>query len=417
MVYEILMPQLSDSMDEGKLISWKVSVNDTVHMGDVIAEVESDKAIMEVQCFKNGVVKALYIKEGESAPVGTVIAGIELESEIVSVVKEQVEQKEQEKQEEKPESTKIEVDKDVQVLQEQYSLSKAAASPKARVLAKKYNIDIQSLQEQKKLPSPAHEKDISTYHKKRFFTPKALKLMELHNLDEKEFDLRKKHDSKDVLEYVKTDKPSEPKEISGFQKALIKNLDKSAKKAVYHIYDYINNSYFYKYSSYGLSAWLIKIFAKGMMEFDGFRLSLKDEHILCLNSACISIAMQEDKKLYMPVIKDADILNIKQIQERLSRYKTEIKESALTLEQMQGSSFGISNLGMTGVHRFDAMINQDDSAIAAIGASQDGKISVTLTLDHRLINGYEAALFMQRVKEICLDEEFFKEALREAENV
>ncbi|SFV56589.1 Dihydrolipoamide acetyltransferase component of pyruvate dehydrogenase complex [hydrothermal vent metagenome] len=58
------------------------------------------------------------------------------------------------------------------------------------------------------------------------------------------------------------------------------------------------------------------------------------------------------------------------------------------------------------------MINQDDSSIAAIGASEEGRISLTLSLDHRLINGYEAALFMQRVKELCLEEEFFQEEVR-----
>ncbi len=77
MAYNIVMPQLSDSMEEGKLISWKVKPGDRVKVGDTIAEVESDKAIMEVQTFHDGVVKELKAKEGESVPVGTVIAVIE----------------------------------------------------------------------------------------------------------------------------------------------------------------------------------------------------------------------------------------------------------------------------------------------------------------------------------------------------
>ena len=78
-MYEIVMPQLSDSMEEGKLIAWKVNPGDRVKTGDVIAEVESDKAIMEVQTFKNGTVKELLLKEGDEAPVGTVMARIEVE--------------------------------------------------------------------------------------------------------------------------------------------------------------------------------------------------------------------------------------------------------------------------------------------------------------------------------------------------
>ncbi|MMZ65223.1 Dihydrolipoyllysine-residue acyltransferase component of alpha-ketoacid dehydrogenase [compost metagenome] len=76
---------------------------------------------------------------------------------------------------------------------------------------------------------------------------------------------------------------------------------------------------------------------------------------------------------------------------------------------MQGSTFGISNLGMLGIARFDAMINADDSAIAAIGTVQNDAMSVTLTLDHRIVNGYQAAQFMQTLKKEALDPLNYKE--------
>jgi len=76
-MYEIVMPQLSDSMDEGRLISWKVKEGQKVNPGEVIAEIESDKAIMELQSFKSGVVKEIRAKEGDVVPVGEVIAKIE----------------------------------------------------------------------------------------------------------------------------------------------------------------------------------------------------------------------------------------------------------------------------------------------------------------------------------------------------
>jgi pyruvate dehydrogenase E2 component (dihydrolipoamide acetyltransferase) len=76
---------------------------------------------------------------------------------------------------------------------------------------------------------------------------------------------------------------------------------------------------------------------------------------------------------------------------------------------MQGSTFAISNLGMLGVERFDAMINKDDAAILAVGSVQGGKMAVTLTVDHRIINGYEAALFMNDLKTEVLNPLNFKE--------
>ncbi len=396
MVYEIFMPQLSDSMDEGKLIKWMVSVNDKVSIGDVIAEVESDKAIMELQCFKNGVVKALYIKEGESAPVGTVIVDITLDKEeSTHLEKHEVEEECEEKR-----------------TKEEYSLVRAIASPKARLLAGSLKMNIQALQDIDKLPVPSHVKDIVLYHKKRFFTLKALSLIEEYSLDISDFQVHTKQDSYAVLEYIKDKNISRKQKISSFQKALIENLDKSALRAVYHIYDYIDAKYFEKYSAYGVTAWFVKIFAKCMMDFEGFRSSIKGDFIYTSVNAHIAIAMQVNRKLYMPVLKDVNHLSIKTIQDMLGEYKTKVEMSTLNLEEMKGSNFGLSNLGFTGIHRFDAMINQDDSSIAAIGASEAGRISLTLSLDHRLINGYEAALFMQRVKEVCLEEEFFKEEVK-----
>jgi len=395
-VYEIFMPQLSDSMDEGKLIKWMVKVNDKVKIGDVIAEVESDKAIMEVQCFKNGVVEGLYIKEGESAPVGTVMAGILLDKEISGL-------SEGLKQEEELEEKTVEVE---------YSLTKAIASPKARLLAQTLDMNIQALQDIHKLPVPSHEKDIVYYHKKKFFTLRALLLIDEYGLDINEIQVQGKQDSFAVLEYIKNKNISIKRKIPSFQKALIKNLDKSALRAVYHIYDYMDARYFEKYSRYGVTVWLMKIFARAMMDFEGFRSSIKDDFIYTCVNAHISIAMQEDKKLFMPVLKDVNLLDLQSIKDKLREHQRKVQTLSLSLEDMQGSNFGLSNLGMTGIHRFDAMINQDDSSIAAIGASQEGRISLTLSLDHRLINGYEAALFMQRVKEICLEEEFFKEEIK-----
>jgi len=263
MVYEIFMPQLSDSMDEGKLIKWMVSVNDKVSIGDVIAEVESDKAIMELQCFKNGVVKALYIKEGESAPVGTVIVDITLDKEeSTHLEKHEVEKECEEKR-----------------TKEEYSLVRAIASPKARLLAGSLKMNIQALQDIDKLPVPSHVKDIVLYHKKRFFTLKALSLIEEYSLDISDFQVHTKQDSYAVLEYIKDKNISRKQKISSFQKALIENLDKSALRAVYHIYDYIDAKYFEKYSAYGVTAWFVKIFAKCMMDFEGFRSSIKGDFI------------------------------------------------------------------------------------------------------------------------------------------
>jgi len=146
-----------------------------------------------------------------------------------------------------------------------------------------------------------------------------------------------------------------------------------------------------------------------MMQHESFRTQLLDNSLSISPNASLSIAVADRKNLYMPVIKDANRLTITEITEQLTTFKEKLKTNSFTSADMQGATFGISNLGMLGVSRFDAMINRDESGIVAIGGISDGKISVTLTADHRLINGYEAALFMEDVKKEASEPLNFKE--------
>lgn len=402
MDYEIVMPQLSDSMDEGKLISWKVKVNDTVHIGDVIAEIESDKAVMEVQVFKNGVVLALNIKEGETAPVGTAIAKVQVEG------KAEVEEASHKRVDTLPLKEEPKRKKEKRSNAPEYSLAHGSASPKAKILAKAYGLDIKKLQDKRRLPVPSHENDIKGYYQRRYFTPKALGLIEKYALEGAVFEGSKKHSSKDVLSYVQAHNTPYLKPLDSFQKALVKTVENSLAKPTYHIYEHIEAVLLEENTRYSITVWLIKIFGRAMMEFEGFRSVITTQGMQVYSNASISVAMAKDTFLYMPVFKDVNTLSMEDIEKKLTEYQEKIKEGGLTLSEMQGSTFGISNLGMTGIEGFDAIINQDDSAISAIGTSIEGKISVTLTIDHRLVNGYEAALFMQRVKSLCLDSEFFR---------
>jgi pyruvate dehydrogenase E2 component (dihydrolipoamide acetyltransferase) len=158
-----------------------------------------------------------------------------------------------------------------------------------------------------------------------------------------------------------------------------------------------------------MTVWLIKIIAKVMMKHEAFRSKLLDNAISVMPNASLSIAVADEKDLYMPVVNDANKLNAEEIEEALKTFKTKLQKRTFTSADMQGSTFGLSNLGMLGVERFDAMINKDDAAIIAVGGINDGEISLTLTADHRLINGYEAALFMGDVKKELQNALNFKE--------
>ena len=421
MSYEIVMPQLSDSMDEGKLISWKVKEGQKVNAGDVLAEVESDKAVMEVQSFKNGTVEQLLAKEGDTISVGKVIAIIQTNQssdtnsknvakqnekatkETVSATQEESEvqkqQKPQTKSEPKPATVTKQAPEPKKIRVEHLSHDETnGISPKARAKAAQYGVEAHTIM-QKTAKNVLHVKDVEDYLKEHYFTPKALRLLEKYGLELTTFTLDHKIDEAEVQAFIDNNETPLPQPLTQMQKAIISNVTASAQKPVYHLYEHIDANLFLDHQEDSITAWLIKIFAKVMMQHDTFRSRLYNDTLITYPTASISVAVADAKKLYMPVVKDANRRSVADIAKELAGFKTKLKENAFSAKDMEGSSFGISNLGMFGVERFDAMINKNDAAIVAIGGLDDGKISVTLTADHRLINGYEAALFMRDLKQ------------------
>ncbi len=428
MAYEIVMPQLSDSMEEGKLISWKVKPGDRVKTGDVIAEVESDKAIMEVQSFKDGVVKELKLEEGQSAPVGTVMAVIEEEGaksaapppkEAAEAAPKERERESKESETPPPHPKESVIEEIFSKKQETPSRSEAApkvfgeASPRARALAAKYGIDIEALQKSGKLPKPVHEEDLKAFYLRRYFTPKALRLIELYHLDVSLFAKGKKHSESDILSYIKAHDIPLPKPLSPMRKAIVSTVTEAAKRPVYHIYDAIDSALLEKYSDKDItmSVWFLKLFGEAMMRHEGFRTTLGPNGFQLWPSASISLAVSVDDGLYMPVFRDVESKSVETLARELDEIKERAKAKKILPKMLKGSTFGISNLGMSGIERFDAMINANDSAIAAIGSAKEGSIAVTLTVDHRVVDGFEAARFMQTLKGLSLDERFFKRGL------
>ncbi len=429
MAYEIVMPQLSDSMEEGKLIGWKIKPGDRVKTGDVIAEVESDKAIMEVQSFRDGVVKKLMLKEGESAPVGSVIAVIEEEGSKGQEAGESIQKDILNEASKEPEADRKEMKVKESVIEEIFSQKAkeptgadtspvpGEASPRARSLAAAYGIDIKSLQKSGAIPRPAHESDIRAYYLRRYFTPKALRLIELYHLDTSIFSKRKKVSESDVLDYIKARDIPLSKPLTPMRKAIVATVTESAKRPVFHIYDSIDGALLEKYSDKNItmSVWLLKLFGESMMRHEGFRTTIGPDGYSVWPSASICLAVSVEEGLYLPVFKGVERKSAATLAKELERIKGMAKQKKITPAMLRGSTFGISNLGMTGIERFDAMINASDSAIAAIGSEKEGKIAVTLTIDHRIVDGMEAARFMQTLKELSLDERFFEKVSKDGD--
>ena len=449
MDYKVVMPRLSDSMDEGQLVEWKIKPGDVVKRGDVIAEVESDKAVMEIQTFKGGTVKEILTVPGSTVPVGTVMAVIDTATTSQSTTQAEASTQEHTKVQEVPQkndtqlaspqektyqaehSSAPEINKNsievsssapnaIEILmgipntakEEVSSYTGGDASPRAKALAAKYGLSVEALQQEGKLPVPAHSADIQAYWLHRYFTPKALELIARYHLSTDLFETDKKHDETEIMAYIESQEIPLPEPLDMPHKAMIAIVNNAVKKPVYHMTDHVDATLLNRYMSRELTmtVWLLKLFSEVMMRQKYFRLTLTDGHMQLWPNASISVAMASGEYLYMPVFKALNKKTPAMIAKELQQFKTKISERKLTEEDLTGSTFGISNLGMTGIEQFDAMINKDDCAIAAVGSEIKGKIAITLTVDHRIINGYQAALFMQELKALAQDSAFFKNA-------
>ncbi len=411
MDYKITMPQLSDSMSEGKLVEWKVKVGDKVSSGDVIADIESDKAVIEVQTFKDGIVKELRLKENEEAKVGTVIAVIDTDANVAVDQKtkqqneppkeskplKKAEQKTEDKKPKEQNKQKSEQKEDVLDLlfdndETSQTLPKGISSPVAKQKAASLGLDIEKLQKEDKLPTPAFEKDIDEVAKKRYFTPKAEKIVDDYGLELSTFKLDHKIDTDEVRQYVKLHNIPKIVKLSINQKAVINTVTKSWEKPVYHIFEEVE---IYKKEGIKLTANILKALSNSMQKFDFSRSVLEDNILKVYPNSNISVALSKDDSLYMVVLKNVESLSLEEINEWLKS----IRSKKIRDEYLKGSTFGISNLGMFSIDSFDALINADDSGIAAFGALKDNKMSVTFTFDHRIVNGVKAAQFVIDFKE------------------
>jgi pyruvate dehydrogenase E2 component (dihydrolipoamide acetyltransferase) len=384
MEYKVTMPILSDTMDKGKLIKWYVKVGDYVKKGDKLCVVESDKATMDIESFVEGVVKEILVKEGEEVPVKSVIAIIDTTAQIPQP---QIKTTQKETKEE------IEIDID-KIINEVLQKPKGSASPAAKKKAAKLGIDIEELQKNGELPKPAHLKDIETVVLKKYFTPKALKLLNEYEISPDEFTLNHKITSAEVLEFIKTNNIPKKIKLSPNQLAVIKNVENAIKKPTFFVFEEIEIE---KKEGIKLTAQIIKALANAMQKNPLSRSIIQNNELLTYPASNISVAVKRDDGLFMCVIKHAENKSLEEINEWLK----EIKTKKLTIDDITGSTFGISNLGMFNIESFTALINDKDSAIAAFGKLKDGKIKVSFTIDHRILNGVDAAKFVNDFKEEC----------------
>ncbi|MBF0694908.1 MAG: pyruvate dehydrogenase complex dihydrolipoamide acetyltransferase [Flavobacterium sp.] len=417
-VVVVTMPRLSDTMTEGTVATWLKKVGDKVQEGDILAEIETDKATMEFESFNAGTLLAIGIEEGQSAPIDSVLAIIG------------------------PEGT------DVTGVIEGYKSGNKPSEPKQE---KSSDEPTQEAKDSKEDSADDHE-EVSQDGKRVFISPLARKIAQekginiskikgsgengrivksdVENYKEEKVDAAQPEKKSDEQQATQTPvKPFVPagemhtEEIKNSQmrKTIARRLSES-KFTAPHYYLTIEVDMTGAILSRGIinalpetkvsfNDMVIKACAMALKKHPKVNSQWKDDATLIHHHVHMGVAVAVEDGLVVPVLKFADQLSLTQIGAGVRDVAARAKTKKLQPAEMEGSTFTVSNLGMFGISEFTSIINQPNSAILSVGAIEekpvvkDGQIvvgntmKVTLACDHRTVDGATGAQFLQTLRQ------------------
>ena len=391
----INMPRLSDTMEEGTLAKWFKKVGDSVKEGEILAEIETDKATMEFESFHDGVLLHIGIDEGSTAPVDSIIAVIGSKGEdISSIIKGSNSTKEEPKPEVK-EEPKLEVKEEVKsALVSNESADRILISPLARKLANEKGIDIKSVKGSGD-NGRIIKRDIDSYK------------------------------SSDYSQFIQPrpsiTESSNESQNSTMRKAIAKRLSDSKFSAPHYYLNIeceMDNMISFRnqfINTQNIKISFNDIIAKAVSLSLGRHPKVNsrwyDEKIVFYDHVHLGVAVAVDDGLIVPVVKYANSKDLPEINKEIKDFAVRAKNKKLTPAEIEGSTFTISNLGMFGIESFTSIINQPNSAILSIGAIIEkpivkngdivigNKMKLTLACDHRTVDGATGSLFLKTLKE------------------
>ena len=402
----VTMPRLSDTMEEGTVAKWNVKVGQKIKEGDILADIETDKATMEFESFYSGALIYIGIKEGESAKVDDVLAIIgdskidqKTIDEIISSSKKSVDLITDKKEPTKPElvSKSLETPSEINI----QKVTQPERSQNGRILVSPLAKKI------------AAEKGINLSHIKG--TGDAGRIIKR---DVSEIDFSQKFRSEISLPMGIEKYDEVPN--SSMRKAIAKRLSISKFTAPHYYlsveFDMDNAIAFRNQfnsvpnTKISFNDMILKATALALKNHPKVNSQWEDENIIQYSHVHLGVAVAVEDGLIVPVIKFADEMDIRQIGTTVKDFSSRAKEKKLKPSEIEGSTFTVSNLGMFDIYEFTSIINQPNSAILSVGAiiskpvvrnSQvviGNVMKLTLACDHRSVDGVTGSLFLQTLR-------------------
>lgn len=406
----VTMPRLSDTMEEGTVATWLKKIGDKVEEGDILAEIETDKATMEFESFQSGTLLYIGLEEGDTAKVDSLLAIIGPEGTDAAAIAKNF-QSGSEKKEAAPKKKSADSDKKesskpaVKEEKKEVSSSSSSAtsdgsrvfiSPLARKMAEEKGINLSQVKGSGE-NGRIIKRDIENYTPEVSAAPATVGQVAASGVED--FD----------------EKPN-----SQMRKVIAKRLAESKFTAPHY---YLNVEFDMEKAiafreqvnaipdtRISFNDMIVKACALALKEFPQVNSQWFDDKIRLNNHVHIGVAVAVEDGLVVPVVRFANGLSLSEIGAKVKDYAGRSRTKKLTPQEMEGSTFTISNLGMFGIESFTSIINQPNSAILSVGAIiekpvvKDGKIVVghtmklSLACDHRTVDGATGAEFLQTLK-------------------
>ena len=412
----ITMPRLSDTMEEGTISSWLKNVGDKVSEGEILAEIETDKATMEFESFYDGILSHIAVQAGETVNVDELIAiisegEIDVTKALENYSKEPIEpstetKSDVETNEEETSSVEVDVIPEVSI-----SDKRIFASPLAKKIANEKNIDLSQITGSGENGRIVKEDLVNINVSEK--VPPVL-VSEPASVSQPDVNLAPvKPVFNDGEEFTEI-------ENSSMRKAIAKNLSKSKFSAPHYYLSVefnMDNAIAFReqYNSMpntkiSFNDIIIKACAIALKAHPQVNSQWYDDKIRLNNIVNIGVAVGIEDGLVVPVIKNADMESLHNINSTVRDYAVRAKSKKLRPDEIEGSTFTISNLGMFGIQEFTSIINQPNSAILSVGTIVKKPIVVnekivvgntmklTLACDHRSVDGVTGSLFLQTLK-------------------
>lgn len=400
----ITMPRLSDTMTEGTVASWLKKVGDKVSEGDILAEIETDKATMEFESFYSGTLLHIGIQEGESAPVDSVLAivgpeGTDVSGVVASGGKPVAKKSEKKETQSSSESTKKE--EPAKEESTKNNTGRIFASPLAKKIAEEKGIDLSQVK-----GSGENGRIVKS---------------DVENFTSSEKAVESKTEKSSVQTFVPAGEThAEEVKNSQMRKTIARRLSES-KYTAPHYYLTIeidmDNAIVSRKTINSLpdtkvsfNDMVVKACAMALKKHPKVNSQWTENATIINHHVNIGVAVAVEDGLVVPVINHTDLLSLTQIGSTVKDLAGKAKNKKLQPKEMEGSTFTVSNLGMFGIKEFTSIINQPNSAILSVGAIiekpvvKNGQIvigntmTVTLACDHRTVDGATGAEFLQTLR-------------------